>query len=403
LVVPRSRPSWLVLTTLATALAAAPIPLLAQELQPAAPQQAAGWVFTPSLGVGGAYDDNLLIADIADEPPGDYATPLTPSASLEFRGRRTLLSSGYNGAFFVYRSLGELNSADHHANFLVSHRATRQITLFAQEQFSRSPSTDALEVAGIPFFRVATRSNIVRGGVEAAVARHTELRASYGLRSIAFGFDERLHRQLQGGYAHEGLVGLQRRLSARLSVGAQYDIVRAVLSEGLDRFNTQTGSVSIQYAATPRLSVSGLLGLSRLDAGLTHSAQTGPAMSAGVTHRGRHTVISGSYQRSFVPSYGFGGTFQNEEWGGSVQVPFARRRAYVNGTVSWSDADALEAGQASLQSLWLSSTVGYRATPWLSAEAFYGRSEQQARLPGGNRARNQIGFRLLATRPMKLR
>jgi hypothetical protein len=114
-------------------------------------------------------------------------------------------------------------------------------------------------------------------------------------------------------------------------------------------------------------------------------------------------VLSGSYQRSFIPSYGFGGTFQNEEWVGTVSVPFARNRAYVDGSVSYFNNDALRDDQPSLRSLWFSTKVGYRATRWLRIEGFYNNVSQEADFAPGNLSRNLIGFQVITSKPMKLR
>ena len=125
-------------------------------------------------------------------------------------------------------------------------------------------------------------------------------------------------------------------------------------------------------------------------------------MPRAVVHRARRAVLSGSYRRSFVPAYGFGGTFQNEEWTANVNVPFASNRAYVDGGISWYDNDALEPGEPSLQSLWFSGKVGYRLTPWLRAEGFYSRAQQDTGRAGGRLTRNQVGFQIVTSKPFRL-
>jgi hypothetical protein len=194
-----------------------------------------------------------------------------------------------------------------------------------------------------------------------------------------------------------------------LTVGGQYEFTRAIvagdprIANGSDdRFNLQRGAFTARYAVSPSINVSGGVGIARIGAGLTHEARTGPAWQLGVTHRGHHALIAASYVRSYVPSFGFGGTFQNEEWNGSVHVPFARNRAYADGSVSWYDNDALEAVQPSLRSVWLSGRLGYRVTRWLRIEGFYSRAQQDSQRPGGRLARNQIGFQIVTSKPMKL-
>jgi hypothetical protein len=362
-----------------------------------------GWVFTPSLAVGGSWDDNVLLANAGDNPPRDYATPINPSIGLDYQGRRTRLSSGYEGSFTIYRTLSELNSSDHRLRLFVQHRPTRRLTLFAQESFARSPTTDALELAGIPFYRIGSRTNTGGGGFEATLAKHTALRGAYAIQTVRFEFDSRIRQELQGGHDHDILLSLGQALSPRLTLGGQYELRRAVVSGGLDRFNIHNGSMTLSYQPRPTLTVSGALGVARLGAALTHAERTGATVQAAVAHRGRRATVSASYQRSFIPSFGFGGTSQNEELGANVHVPFARGRAYAEGSVTWFDNEPLEPGVPTLRSLWVSATTGYRATRWLSLEAYYSGAQQHIQRPGGDLDRNQVGFRVVAVKPVRLR
>jgi hypothetical protein len=84
-------------------------------------------------------------------------------------------------------------------------------------------------------------------------------------------------------------------------------------------------------------------------------------------------------------------------------MPLGRSRAYVNGGISWLNNDPLDTDQPSLQSGWLSGVLGYYATRWLSLEGFYGRTQQDSHRAGGQLERNQVGFRVVATKPVWLR
>src|SRR5688500_10373051 len=148
------------------------LPATASAQRPLEERQVAGWIFTPSVRFGGAWDDNILLADPDSNPPSDYATPLSPSATLDYRGRRTRLSSGYDGSFLMYQTFGELNSSDHRVRGTVEHRATPRLLVFGEGDWSRVPTTDALLLAGIPFFRVGSRMASAGGGFESTLARH---------------------------------------------------------------------------------------------------------------------------------------------------------------------------------------------------------------------------------------
>lgn len=373
------------------------------------PERPAGWVFTPSLGFGGAWDDNVLLANPGDNPPGDYGTPINPSASLDYTGRRTRFSGGYNGSLVIYRTLHELNSVEQVVRALVEHRATRHVTIFAQENLTLAPTTDALVLSGVPFYRIGSRTNAAGGGLEAALTKYTSVRAAYTLRSVDFEVDEISASQLRGGHEHDAGVSLVRAFTSRFRLGAEYSFRRAIVfgreaAGGLeDRFNIQTGGMIMDYRPSPTVSLFGGLGVARLGAGLTHEERIAPDWHVGIAQRGRGSVVSASYRRSFIPSFGFGGTFQNEEWLGNVHVPFARNRAYVDGSVSWFDNEPLEAGQSNLRSVWMSGRMGYRATRWLRIEGFYNRAQQNAQRAGARLGRNQIGFQIVTSKPLPLR
>ncbi|MBA2301464.1 MAG: hypothetical protein H0W08_02375 [Acidobacteria bacterium] len=392
-----------------------------------APQQAdprtAGWVFTPSLAVGGGWDDNVLLVNPQNNPPRDYASPINPSATIDFTGRRTQFSSSYNGSFTFYRRIEELTSFEHSLHASLRHRLTPRVSLFADESFSRAPTTDALELAGIPFYRVGSRTNAFGGGAEALLTRYTSLRARYALRTVGFDFDELAQRELLGGHAQDLELSVSRGLSARMTVRAQYGLLLGTVGQvarntnvtpdvapaqptaalTADRqFNIQNGAISATYRLSPHVNVSGGVGVARLGGTLTQTAAIGPTFHGGASWQAEHSLASVAYQRSFIPSFGFGGTFQNEEWIASLHVPFARNRAYADTNLAWFSNDPLIEDQPSLRSVRLSGRVGYRVTRWLSVEGYSARAQQNSARAGGQLSRNQIGFQVVTSRPMRL-
>jgi hypothetical protein len=366
-----------------------------------------GWVFTPAFGFGVAWDDNILLAGRGSDTLEDYASPLDPNVTLDYRGRKLSLTSGYGGSFFMYRTFDELNSSNQRVRVEMRHRTTARLTLFAREQFIEAPTTDTLSLTGVPFQWAGSRTNEAGGGFEAAVARHTSLIGSYVLRSVTF--DELAGQQLQDGDEHVGTLTLTRAISPRLVLGGAYELRREIVSQtelvAEDRFNIQSGGFTAEYKLTPTITVSGLFGIAHLGAGLTHDARTGPSIRAGVDYRARDTTLSAAYLRNFVPSFGFGGTYQNEEWTATARVPLSAisRRLYVSSSLAWSDNDALEIGQPSLQSLWFSGTLGYLVSRWLSVEGYGNRTQQDTQRAGGDLRRNQIGFRVVVSKPMRIR
>ena len=388
---------------IALAVLGAPATLGAQRATDEVQALPPGWLLTPSVGFGGAWDDNVLLAGQGDPRVEDFAMPVNSGLRLDFRGRRLNVSSSYEGSFMMYRSHDELNSADQRARFHLEHQATSRLKLRAEEQFIRAPSTDALSIAGVPFSRTGSRSNQAGGGFEATLARYTTLTAGYVHRLVTF--EESADQQLDDGYEHDVSVSLDRAFSRRLGLGGHYELRREVLSDGQDRFNIHEGGVNVEYALSPTLAVSGLLGVSVLGAGLTHDQSIGPAVEVELVYRGRETRMSGAYRRSFVPAFGFGGTFQNEEWVGSVHIPLPieSKRIYADSSVAWYDNDPIEEEQPSLQSLWVTAAVGYRVARWLNVEVYADRTSQDSQRPGGDVRRNQVGFRARLSKPVRIR
>jgi hypothetical protein len=377
------------------------------RLPEVAPQ--AGWIFTPSIGVGGAWDDNVLLVDTGGEPPADYASPVTPGVGLDYLGRRTRFSSGYEGAFVFYRTLDELRSFQHLFRASLTQRVNPRFALSIDESFTKAPTTDLLQVAGIPFYRIGSTNNFINGGFEAALSKHVSLRGSYGLRSVGFEFDPIVGAQLRGGTGHEVATSIERAMSKRLAIGGDYDFTHAIVAADPtivngpdDRFNLHRATFTARYVVSPSVSVNGGIGIAHIGAGDDHEAQTGPAWNGGVAYRAERVLMTANYTRSYLPSFGFGGTFQNEELSGSVHVPFYRNRAYTDGGIAWYNNEPFDLVQPSLKSLWISGRLGYRITPWIRVEGFYSHARQDSQRPGGKLGRNQIGFQIVTSKPMKL-
>jgi hypothetical protein len=186
-----------------------------------------GWIFTPAFSTGASWDNNLLLLDPADNVLRDYAFPVGPALSLEYRGRKTTLVTRYDSTFNFYREITELNSSQQGVFARLQHRASPGVTVFVQQDFNYAPSTDLLNLPGVPFYRVGTQANSTQAGIGATVARNTALDVSYTLSSVAFNFDERAGIQQDGGRAHQGSVAVSRALSGHLTIGVRYDLQHA--------------------------------------------------------------------------------------------------------------------------------------------------------------------------------
>jgi len=389
------------------------VPLGVRAQGPAVPPQQQtprGWVFTPSISVGGTWDDNVLLVNPGTNPPSDYGSPITPAAGLSYTGKYTRFTSGYSGAFVRYMTLSELNGLHQTLHASLERRVNGRVSFFGDESFTAAQTTDVLQLAGVPFYRIGSRSNAATGGIQASLTKRTTLRSSYTLRTVDFDNNVFTSTSLQGGHGHDITTAVDYALSRRLAIGGEYEFSRAIVNgethAGVpgpeDRFNMQTATATAQYQLAAGTSINGGFGVAMLGAGLHHEARTGPEWRAGFSQKTGRGVVSASYMRSYIPSFGFGGTFQNQQWNANIRMPLARR-LYVDGFFSWLQNDPLDTTQRSLQTNWLSATAGYYLTRWLSAEGFYGRTQQDSQLSGGQLERNQLGFRVVAVKPVRLR
>src|SRR5688500_2788730 len=106
----------------------------------AAAQPVAGWVFTPSISFGGPWDDNVLLVNPGTNPPSDYGSPIGPSASLGYTGKRTRFSTGYSGSMMRYVTLDDLNSFQQSLRATVEHRYSPRLSFHGRESFASAPT-----------------------------------------------------------------------------------------------------------------------------------------------------------------------------------------------------------------------------------------------------------------------
>jgi hypothetical protein len=83
-------------------------------------------------------------------------------------------------------------------------------------------------------------------------------------------------------------------------------------------------------------------------------------------------------------------------------VPLSRR-LYTQSLVSWRHDDPLVAITPPLRSIWIQATVGYTAASWARIEGYYLGTRQTVVAPDELLAHNQIGFQVIASKPVRLR
>ena len=320
---------------------------------------------------------------------------MQPSLALDFRGRRTTVRTDYAGTFDFYRELSGLNTRDHRASLDFTHQATRRIQLFARDQAMLSPTTaDALEVSATVLRRQTTRMNAFSGGFESLLGRQTTLNAAYVSQWIEFANEDNERTEpispippsaelLLGGHSHGGTGTLRHRLSQRFSIGADYLIQRAIVANGTETFDVQSALAVSELALSPSTKASFGYGHAWLAAGDGFS-DNGPAFDVGLEWTGRHSGATVRYGRTFLPSFGFGGTFQNEELRASIRTALSRSLLW-SGSFAISDNDPLEPGDPTLRSISARTALGWVIKRRLRFDAL--RAARLAGLGAGRRSR----------------
>jgi hypothetical protein len=365
-----------------------------------------GWSVTPAMAFSGNWDDNVLVRGRGDELVGDYASAINPRLGLNFTGRRGKVNAGYNGAFVMYRNLASLNSFDQRANLMADRQITRRVNLFTRNSLAIAPTTELSELAGLPFVRTGSRLLDLHGGMAATFTKRTSLTGGYSFQSVSFEEDPTIGVVLKGGHLHGGDVVLRYLLNERAALTADYNRQHATVPggdpiTGADSFDIQGGHGGVEYKLSNVLRVNGSLGVSRLSIGDGVDTRTGLSWHAGLSRDFERAGLDVSYSRAFTPSYGFGGTSQNEELTTRVRVPVGRRM-YTSGSFAWHRNTPL-VDDLRLTSMWTEALVGYSVVPWMQVEGFYTATHQNIARPGGLLDRRRVGFQVVTAKPVRIR
>jgi hypothetical protein len=369
-----------------------------------------GWVFTPGIAVSESWDNNVLLATEGSESAGDFLTAISPRAGLDFRGRKTTLQFDYRGSYQLYQELSELNAFDQRANASYRQRLSPGWTAFARNSFTKSPTTDDVDVPGVRFRRQGVLLDDFRAGVEARLNPRTSMTAAYNFQWVDFDDEEALvtvDGLRRGGHAHGGSAQLEHTLGPRLRVGGEYDMRHATV-DVIREFDVMNALATVDWRLSERLELSAGAGYAWLATSETDQRRSAPAFRVSLSRSGQQLAWNVGYRRSFLPSFGFGGTFQNQEFNAGFLAPLTRRLD-LSGSVAVRENDPLGPDDLALtdaiglRSVWARSSVSWLATRWMRIEGYYTAAFQDSQRPGGEVNRSRAGIQVVTSTRMRVR
>jgi hypothetical protein len=378
---------------------AVPTLVSAQGSEAAASDRPPGWSLAPALGVSEYWDDNPTLASEEEVRPGDAVTSVRPSLALGYRGKRTILRTDYSGSFDFYRRLPELDTREHRGAVDFTHQLTKRVQIFARDQAMLSPTTaDALELAvnANVLRRQTTRMNAFSSGFDANLSKRTTLSAAYTSQWIDFANDgEVFDALLQGGHSNGGSGELRHRLTPRLAIGADYEAQRAIVARGNELFDVHSALAVAEIALGPGSTASFAYGHAWLFTG-DGQDRSGPAFDVGLDWHGRRVGGTLRYGRAFLPSFGFGGTFQNQELRAAMHASLAKFVRWTGG-VGLSNNEALDPTDPTLRAVTAQTSLAWTVRRRLRLEAFGMHISQDSGLAGGRVHRTRAGVQATVT------
>jgi hypothetical protein len=380
----------------------------APELVPYVPEvpsgPIAGWTFVPGVVVGAMYDSNVIVTTSltpSGEPFSDSLYTIDPTGSLKYVGKRTSFDANYRGRIRRYVSLDALNGFDQQARVSLQRRATKRLTFYLQNQYGTTPTTDDQDLVGAPFRRAGSRRDTLAAGSTYRLREHTDWTVRYDFTWTSF---DRPAPEITGGLTNSIQSQLTQRLTTRLRVGGEAAYRFAVMDVGPGRnlqFVDAGGNVTFDLGEFTTVAAGA--GLSHLVDELNSISRSGPYFRASISHRTEHADIGAGYDRSFLPSYGFGGATRNEQMTAWISLPPIDRRLFIHGSTTWRRSNPFEALEVRrLDTVYLRGTVGYAVAREIRVQGFYVFSHQNQSVPGSLVNRHRAGVELVLFKPMRI-
>jgi len=364
--------------------------------------RAPGWSFTPGITLGSVYDSNVALASAPADTgrtQSDRLFEIEPFGRLEYFSPRTEFSTGYQGYVRRYARIDQLDGFDQQLYASARRLVTRRLTLFARDSYADLPTTDDVELNGVPFRRIGSRMNAASAGIEARLTKYTDLSVRYENTWVRF---DRPELFLTDGWVNGVNAEVSRRLTDRFSAGGEYGMRFADLNQGTHQVMFIDTGGTLHYHAGPGTTLSLAAGVSHLHDRLVLVTRTGPYIRAGVTQEMARATLGATFERMYVPSFSFGGSTQSQEIRGFVRMPIDKNRLYVEGSAAWRRSDPFIANELQLDTIWIRSTLGYSASRWLRIEGYHAYTRQDSIVTGGEINRQRVGVQAVISQPVRI-
>jgi hypothetical protein len=400
------------------ALALATAPLGAQEqLGSGAPEPhyRAGWTFTPTMGVGETYDTNVSLSSEAHTGNEDFISAVMPGAGIHYSGKHTTIDTDYSGVFLDYREFEALNRWDQRAKFDLRRQESERLTWFGNAHAALLPSTDLIDLGGIPYRKTGAQTVDGKGGFAYTLGAHTTLTSTASYQVVKFDRSEVNDEILRGGRIFESLTAFRQKVSERLALGGDYSYRKAMVTGDLEPFDFHMGEAALDYVLSDTWSFSGAAGVVYLQPTSLTAGSTGPAWRLSLERSRAGTTFHVGYLRTFIPSFGAGGTVRSQDASAGFRTPlFHQRHVYLDAGGVFRDTQPLQGvtvavdpvsgllQQLPLRSFRMQTIVGWEPQPWIRLEAFYALVQQTSLRVGGYLDRNRVGFQIVTSKPVRI-
>jgi len=366
----------------------------------------AGWVFTPGLTAGLAWDSGLQAGSnpFVDSLIQKWAGRVNPRAELDFNGRRSHLNVGYSGAFEKYR---ESTSAwEQYTRFGASHTFTPRFSVSASGAYNSAPTTDRLLVTDgtVPLVDVNSTWVNATGVVQWRTTEHTNVQGGYQFSRVTLGHDHSIGtlEGLREGHSHAPFVTVHHTLTSRLTIGGSAEYRRELVEDG-NTFDLKTATAVIVYRLGGETTLSGGGGISRLQVLFLGGQTTSPTGHVSLDHQVRRLRFGGTLEHAYLPVYGVGTVAMTDTFTGYVTTPLLDRLYYLSSNVTYSRGNPVEDIGIGLDfdTLYLNASVGRRLAPWLSAEGYITVSLQDSNSQGST-DRTRVGVQFVTSKPLRI-